>query len=100
MLNKKDMILYVAEQNCKIVGILMGQINSTYEYFSYEYADLVALYVDLNFQRKGVASTLKNIFEKWAKENGATKYVIGVLKIIEVILDFDNSRHDCKLELY
>ena len=80
LLNKKDMILYVAEQNGKIVGIMMGQINSTYEYFSYEYADLVALYVDPNFQGKGVASTLKNIFEKWAKENGATKYVIGVLK--------------------
>ena len=23
---------------------------------------------------------MKNIFEKWAKSNGATKYVIGVLK--------------------
>lgn len=41
---------------------------------------MVGLYNDPNFQRKGIGSTFKKRFEKWAKKNGARKYVIGVLK--------------------
>ena len=59
---------------------MFGVIKSNYEYFNSEYADLVGLYIDPNFQRKGIGSTFKKMFEKWAKKNGAKKYVIGVLK--------------------
>ena len=71
---------YVAEDNGKIVGLMFGTLDSDYEYFKGDYADLVALYVYPEYQGKGVGSALRDIFVKWAKEKGADKYVIGVLK--------------------
>ena len=80
LVNNKNTILYVAECENKIVGIMIGEINSGYKYFHNEYADLVGLYIDPKYQGMKIGTNLKNIFEKWAKENGATKYMIGVLK--------------------
>lgn len=77
--NNDKNIAYVAEYDGKIVGTMRGSIISSYNHFE-EYADLIALYIDPEFQGKGIGRTLKNIFEQWAIENGATKYVIGVLK--------------------
>lgn len=59
---------------------MRGSINSNYEHFNLEYADLIGLYIDSNFQKKGIASNFKAMFEDWARKNGASKYVIGVLK--------------------
>lgn len=78
--NDNKNIAYVAESDGKIVGIMCGSIKSGYEYFQNEYADLNAVYIDPIYQGKGIGSSFKNTFEKWAKENGATRYVIGVLK--------------------
>ena len=78
--NSNKSIAYVAEYDGNIIGIMCGNINSLYEYFKADYADLKAIYIDPKFQRLGIGSAFKDIFEKWAKENGATKYVIGVLK--------------------
>ena len=78
--NNNKTIAYVAEYNGKIIGIMYGSIKSSYEYFNLEYADLIALYIDPKFQGFGIGNSFKDIFEKWAIENGATKYVIGVLK--------------------
>ncbi len=78
--NDNKNIAYVAEYNDEIIGIMCGSINSSYEYFNSEYADLIGLYVDSKFQGCGIGSSLKKIFEQWAIENGALKYVIGVLK--------------------
>lgn len=80
LVNNKNTILYVAECENKIVGIMIGEINSGYKYFNNEYADLVGLYIDPKYQGMKIGTNLKNIFEKWAKENDATKYMIGVLK--------------------
>ena len=80
MKNDNENISYVAEYEGRIVGIMYGCINSSYEHFHGEYADLVALYIDKEFQGCGIGSSFRKIFEEWAKENGATKYVIGVLK--------------------
>ena len=80
MKNDNENISYVAEYDGTIIGIMYGCINSSYEYFHGEYADLVALYVDPKYQGLGIGSSFKNIFEEWATKNGATKYVIGVLK--------------------
>ena len=77
--NNERSIAYVAEYNGKIVGTMCGSINSSYNHFN-KYADLIGLYVDQEFQGLGIGSSLKNIFEQWAIENGATQYVIGVLK--------------------
>lgn len=78
--NDNKNIAYVAEYNNEIIGIMWGSINSSYEHFYSDYADLIALYVDPNFQGCGIGSSFKSIFERWAMENGASKYVIGVLK--------------------
>lgn len=78
--NNNEKIALVAEYNGEIVGVMLGVIKSNYEYFKSDYADLCVLYIDPNFQGKRIGSSLKNEFEKWAKANGAKKYVIGVLK--------------------
>ena len=58
---------------------MCGSISSSYDHFD-KYADLIGLYIDPNFQGYGIGTTFKNIFENWTTENGATQYVIGVLK--------------------
>lgn len=79
--NDNSKLVYVAEHNNKIVGVIMGRIDSGYEYFDeMGYADLEALYIHPDYQGLGIASKFKKIFISWAKENGATKFVVGVLK--------------------
>ena len=79
--NDDTEIVYVAEHNAKIVGLLLGRIDSDYNYFNEQgYADLQALYVHPDYQGQGIASRLKYIFVEWAKKNGAERFVIGVLK--------------------
>ena len=38
------------------------------------------MYIHPDYQGVGIGSKFKKIFTKWAKDNGATKYVLGVLK--------------------
>ena len=79
--NNHEGIAYVAEDDGRIVAIMLGRILSDYEYFRNQgYADLQALYVHPDFQGNGLAGKMKNIFIDWAKENGVEKFVIGVLK--------------------
>ena len=73
-------IAYVAEYDGKIVGMMFGTLDSDYEYFKNDYADLVILYVHPDYQGKGIGRALKDIFEEWAKEKKADQYVAGVLK--------------------
>lgn len=80
MKNDNENIAYVAEYNGEIIGIMCGSIKSPYENFKTEYADLTALYINPKFQGLGIGSKFRETFEKWALENGATQYVIGVLK--------------------
>ncbi len=79
--NNNERICYVAEHCGKIVGFMFGEIKATYEYYKNKgFADLVGLYIHPDFQHVGIGTSLKNIFIDWAKKNGATKFVIGVLK--------------------
>lgn len=78
--NDNKNIALVAEYKGEIIGIMCGSINSNYEHFNLEYADLIGLYIDPDFQEKGIGSSFKKMFEEWARKNGATKYVVGVLK--------------------
>ena len=79
--NDNTKLVYVAEDGGKVVGAIMARIDSGYEYFDkLGYADLEALYIHPDYQGKGIGGKLKNIFVDWAKMNGATKFVIGVLK--------------------
>ena len=78
--NDSENIVYVAEHDGKIIGIMCGSIRSSYAPFHSDYADLGALYIDPAFQGQGIGTAFRKTFEKWAGENGATQYVIGVLK--------------------
>ena len=70
----------VAEYGGKIIGLMFATLDSDYEFFKNDYADLVALYVDPEYQGMGIGSALKDLFIQWAREKKAAKYVIGVLK--------------------
>ncbi len=77
----KDEIYYVATYLDKIVGFMNGSLVSGYEYFANKgYADLIALYIHPDYQRKGIAGKFLKIFKEWAKIFGKEKFVIGVLK--------------------
>ena len=79
--NDDTQMMYVAEHEGRIVGFVSAKLISGYSYFAEKgYADLMAMYIHPEYQGEGIASKFKNMFEKWAKENGATKYVIGVLR--------------------
>lgn len=79
--NDNSQMMYVAEHNGKIIGFASSKIRSNYPHFSeLGYAELGAIYIHPDYQGIGLGSKFKNMFEKWAKENGATKYVIGVLR--------------------
>ena len=79
--NDNKVLTYVAEINGKIVGLLWGKMQSEYpHYFNLGYADLMAMYIHPDYQGLGIASKFKDVFINWAKENGATSMVIGVLK--------------------
>ena len=71
---------YVAEYEGKIVGLMFGTLDSDYEYFKNDYADLVGLYVYPEYQGMGIGTALRDIFIDWAKGKNAAEYVIGVLK--------------------
>ena len=73
-------IAYVAEHDGKIVGLMFGTLDSNYEFFRGNYADLVALYISPDHQGMGIGTALRDIFIRWAREKHAEKYVIGVLK--------------------
>lgn len=79
--NDNTSLSYVAESEGKIVGFVFGRMLSHYVHFGkMGYADLEAIYIHPDYQGLGIGSKLKQTFIDWAKSNGATKFVIGVLK--------------------
>ena len=79
--NNEQTICCVAENDGVIVGLMLGTINSDYDYFKEKnYADLCVLYVHPNYHKQGIATKLKAEFIKFAKEKGYNKFVIGILK--------------------
>ena len=79
--NDNMSLSYVAEIEGKIVGFVFGRMISLYQYFGEKgYADLEAIYIHPDQQGLGIGNKLKQIFIDWAKSNGGTKFVIGVLK--------------------
>ena len=80
-LNDEQTVCWVAENEGKLVGVMLGTTNSDYEYFKKQnYADLCVLYILPEFQGMGIASRLKEKFLDFIKEKGYKKFVIGVLK--------------------
>lgn len=81
LVNAPNEIGYVAEIDNTIVGFMNATLISNYEHFKdLGYAELMGLYIHPDYQNKGIGSSFKQIFVDWAKNQGATKYVIGVLR--------------------
>ena len=81
IVNKQNAISYVAEVNGKLIGLMTAKIDSNYDFFkNQQYAEIESLYIHPDYQKIGIGSKFKNVFIKWARENGVKKYVVGVLK--------------------
>ena len=90
-IEKFERICFVAEENSKIVGVLVGILNSNIEQFDEKgYARINILYIDKDFQHFGLGKKLVSEFIEVLKQKGITKYVIGVLK--------DNKQARCAYE--
>lgn len=80
-LTKNNRICFVAEVNSKIVGVLVGILNSNIEEFDKKgYARINILYIDKEFQHFGIGKKLVDEFIEVLKQNNISHYVIGVLK--------------------
>ena len=74
-------ICFVAEEDLKIVGVLVGGLKSNIEEFDKNnYARINILYIDKEFQRFGLGKKLVDEFVEILKQNNIDKYIIGVLK--------------------
>ena len=79
-LEKFKRICFVAEENSKIIGVLVGILNSEIEQFDeLGYARINILYIDKDFQHFGIGKKLVDEFVGVLKQKGITKYLIGVL---------------------
>jgi len=78
-LNANGAIHYMAEDNGRMVGFMIGNVHSQYAHFE-DYADLNAVYIHPDYQGKGIGTKFFNIFVEEMRNLGATKFVIGVLK--------------------
>ncbi len=80
-IKRNNRICFVAEENEKIVGVLIGSYCAEIESFDNKnYASVRALYVDKNFQHKGIGKDLFDNFVDEIKKKGKTKFIIGVLE--------------------
>lgn len=71
---------FVAEEKGIIVGVLIGSYCAEIDVFDNEnYASVRALYIDRNFQHKGIGKKLFDNFVDKINQNNITKFIIGVL---------------------
>jgi GNAT superfamily N-acetyltransferase len=61
----ENSILFIAEQNSKVIGFIHVSIRSTIE--SGEMAEITGLVVDESFRGKGIGKSLVKGAEEWAK---------------------------------
>ncbi|MBL7160230.1 MAG: GNAT family N-acetyltransferase [Candidatus Aenigmarchaeota archaeon] len=83
-LNDPESGLFVAEENKKIIGYIMGSIRERYKIFSARrYAEIWSSFVDKEFRHQGAMKELFSCFREWAKENG--------VELIELHTDLRNK---------
>ena len=74
-------MVYVAACGDEIIGYVCGGIKSNYLHFEKNgYAELMAMYILPKYQGCGLGTYFKNMFIEFLKQNGVSKFVIGVLK--------------------
>ena len=77
--NPED-IYYCAEADGKLVGFMTATLYTKNSHFKDKnFAEIMGMYIHPDYQGLGIGSKFKKIFVEWAKAQGATKYVIGVL---------------------
>lgn len=74
----KSSIIYVAEENNKIIGYIYGYIESNETCFN-KTSILEALYINNEYRNKGVATNLVKNFKEWSIENEAKYIEVQVL---------------------
>ena len=81
-LKRNNRICYVADDNQKIVGVLIGSFNTDIEQYDCcgDVARIIALYIDEKYQRARIGKNLFDEFVKIIKQNKINKFVIGVLE--------------------
>ena len=80
-LTKNNQICFVAEENSKIVGVLVGILNSNIEEFDKKgYARINILYIDENFQGCGIGKRLVKEFLNISKLQQHIYWCVFVLK--------------------
>ena len=79
--NDADKFNYVAVDRDRIVGFISGRLGTKYQNFdSMDIAELESIYIHPDYQAIGIGTEFKNVFVKWAKEHGAKRWMLGVLK--------------------
>ena len=79
-MSTKEGIYYCAEIDGKLVGFMTATLHTKNEHFKDKnYAEIMSMYIHPDYQGLGIGSKFKNIFVEWARSQGATKYLIGVL---------------------
>jgi len=80
-LKNNNRFCYVAEEESKIVGVMIASFKTDIERFDKKsYARIIALYIDGGFQHKGIGKALFDAFVNVINQNKITKFVIGVLE--------------------
>jgi len=73
--------IYVAEEENKIIGFIVGELFDKTEYWYRKincFAELDELYVDEEYRSKGVGAKLMTQFKNWCKEQGVDRISLEV----------------------
>lgn len=69
IINSEDSILYVVEEDNKLVGYIAGEVTQPDEYrVQFKQADLLVLMILPEYQKRGLARELWKRFIEWCKE--------------------------------
>ncbi len=71
-------LLIVAEENDNVVGYLYGMIKPNDGTYKYVIAKLDALYIDINYRNKKIATSLIEYFKNWAIAKKTHKIEVNV----------------------
>ena len=78
---ENNRICFVAEEDSKIVGVLVGELKTNIEKFDKDgYARIIILYIDKDFQHQKIGYSLFKQFVDELKKNNKEKFIIGALK--------------------
>ncbi len=80
-LNSEWRAVFVAEDNCKIIGLVVGKIYRTLKISGYERSGYISnVYIKKEFRGKGIACKLVEEVIKWFKQKGATNITLEIYK--------------------